>query len=132
MSPVFRGSASMDLVGLHCHIGSNVFDIGHFAEAARTMVDLAWLQEVQAAPWSEQPRPSYVRLPSPGFPPHRAWASWFAWLDAGAYLLPAGPSHWLAVGFPLRYGPVELERALNYGSFCMNYGSCDGMQCEYD
>jgi hypothetical protein len=21
---------------------------------------------------------------------------------------------------------------INYGSFCMNYGSCDGMQCEYE
>lgn len=89
----------------------------------RTRVDLAWLQEVQAPPWSVQPRPAFVSLPSPGFPPHRAWSTWFAWLDAGVYLLPAGPSHWLDVGFPLNYGPVELDRALNYGAFCTGTGA---------
>jgi diaminopimelate decarboxylase len=33
-------SASVDLVGIHCHIGSNVFAAANFARAAEIMVDL--------------------------------------------------------------------------------------------
>lgn len=35
-----RVSTAMELVGVHCHIGSNVFDVDNFAEASRVMVDL--------------------------------------------------------------------------------------------
>jgi diaminopimelate decarboxylase len=36
-----RSSASVDLVGLHCHIGSNVFEASSFAKAAEVMADVA-------------------------------------------------------------------------------------------
>ena len=34
-----RASAAVELVGVHCHIGSNVFAVENFAEASRVMVD---------------------------------------------------------------------------------------------
>ena len=34
-----RASNAVELVGLHCHIGSQVFSVENFAAAARTMVD---------------------------------------------------------------------------------------------
>ena len=34
-------SSKMDFVGVHCHIGSNVFAVENFTHAARLMVDLA-------------------------------------------------------------------------------------------
>ena len=37
---VARSSPAMDLVGVHCHIGSNVFDTGNFAHAAAVMVEM--------------------------------------------------------------------------------------------
>ena len=33
-------SAAIDLIGIHCHIGSNVFAVDNFAEASKVMVDL--------------------------------------------------------------------------------------------
>ena len=36
-----RRSASVELVGLHCHIGSNVFEASTFAKAAEVMADFA-------------------------------------------------------------------------------------------
>jgi diaminopimelate decarboxylase len=36
-----RRSAAMELVGLHCHIGSNVFEASSFAKAAEVMADFA-------------------------------------------------------------------------------------------
>lgn len=36
-----RASASVELVGLHCHIGSNVFDAASFAKAAEVMAAFA-------------------------------------------------------------------------------------------
>jgi diaminopimelate decarboxylase len=36
-----RRSDSVDLVGVHCHIGSNVFDASSFAKAAEVMADFA-------------------------------------------------------------------------------------------
>ncbi len=36
-----RRSAAVELVGLHCHIGSNVFDASSFAKAAAVMADFA-------------------------------------------------------------------------------------------
>ncbi|TFH20173.1 MAG: diaminopimelate decarboxylase [Acidimicrobiales bacterium] len=36
-----RRSDSVELVGLHCHIGSNVFDAASFAKAAEVMADFA-------------------------------------------------------------------------------------------
>ena len=36
-----RRSTSMNLVGVHCHIGSNVFEASSFAKAAEVMVDFA-------------------------------------------------------------------------------------------
>ena len=36
-----RRSESVELVGLHCHIGSNVFDAASFAKAAEVMADFA-------------------------------------------------------------------------------------------
>jgi len=33
-------SAAVDLIGIHCHIGSNVFAVDNFAEASKVMVDL--------------------------------------------------------------------------------------------
>ena len=36
-----RRSASVDLVGVHCHIGSNVFEASSFAKAAEVMADFA-------------------------------------------------------------------------------------------
>ena len=36
-----RRSPAMELVGLHCHIGSNVFDASSFAKAAEVMADFA-------------------------------------------------------------------------------------------
>jgi diaminopimelate decarboxylase len=36
-----RASASVDFVGVHCHIGSNVFAVENFTHAAKIMVDLA-------------------------------------------------------------------------------------------
>ena len=35
-----RGSAAMELVGIHCHIGSNVVDVDNFEDAWKVMVDL--------------------------------------------------------------------------------------------
>jgi diaminopimelate decarboxylase len=35
-----RTSAAMDLVGIHCHIGSNVVTVANFEDAWRVMVDL--------------------------------------------------------------------------------------------
>ena len=35
-----QSSAAVDLIGLHCHIGSNVFAVDNFAEASKVMVDL--------------------------------------------------------------------------------------------
>lgn len=37
---VARASRAMELVGVHCHIGSNVFAVENFAEASKVMVDL--------------------------------------------------------------------------------------------
>lgn len=34
-----RASTSVELVGVHCHIGSNVFAVDNFADASRVMVD---------------------------------------------------------------------------------------------
>jgi diaminopimelate decarboxylase len=34
-----RASAAVELVGVHCHIGSNVFAVENFAEASKVMVD---------------------------------------------------------------------------------------------
>jgi diaminopimelate decarboxylase len=36
-----RRSSSVNLVGVHCHIGSNVFDASSFAKAAEVMADFA-------------------------------------------------------------------------------------------
>ena len=36
-----RRSAAVDLVGVHCHIGSNVFEASSFAKAAEVMADFA-------------------------------------------------------------------------------------------
>lgn len=36
-----RAAASVDFVGVHCHIGSNVFAVDNFTHAAKIMVDLA-------------------------------------------------------------------------------------------
>jgi diaminopimelate decarboxylase len=36
-----RHSDSMDFVGIHCHIGSNVFETANFTKAAQVMVDVA-------------------------------------------------------------------------------------------
>lgn len=36
-----RRSSSVELVGLHCHIGSNVFEAASFAKAAEVMADFA-------------------------------------------------------------------------------------------
>ncbi len=36
-----RRSASVELVGVHCHIGSNVFEASSFAKAAEVMADFA-------------------------------------------------------------------------------------------
>jgi diaminopimelate decarboxylase len=36
-----RRSSAMDLVGVHCHIGSNVFEASSFAKAAEVMADFA-------------------------------------------------------------------------------------------
>jgi len=36
-----RRSGAMELIGLHCHIGSNVFDASSFAKAAEVMADFA-------------------------------------------------------------------------------------------
>ena len=35
-----HGSAAMELVGIHCHIGSNVVDVDNFEDAWKVMVDL--------------------------------------------------------------------------------------------
>jgi diaminopimelate decarboxylase len=35
-----QSSAALDLIGIHCHIGSNVFAVENFAEASKVMVDL--------------------------------------------------------------------------------------------
>ena len=35
-----QSSAAIDLIGIHCHIGSNVFAVDNFAEASKVMVDL--------------------------------------------------------------------------------------------
>jgi len=35
-----QSSAAIDLIGIHCHIGSNVFEVDNFAEASKVMVDL--------------------------------------------------------------------------------------------
>ena len=35
-----QSSAAVDLIGMHCHIGSNVFAVDNFAEASKVMVDL--------------------------------------------------------------------------------------------
>jgi diaminopimelate decarboxylase len=35
-----RGSSAMELVGIHCHIGSNVVDVDNFEDAWKVMVDL--------------------------------------------------------------------------------------------
>lgn len=35
-----RQSSAMELVGIHCHIGSNVFDVDNFEDAWRVMVEM--------------------------------------------------------------------------------------------
>jgi len=35
-----QSSTAVDLIGIHCHIGSNVFAVDNFAEASKVMVDL--------------------------------------------------------------------------------------------
>ena len=35
-----QSSEAVDLIGIHCHIGSNVFAVENFAEASKVMVDL--------------------------------------------------------------------------------------------
>ena len=35
-----QSSTAIDLIGIHCHIGSNVFAVENFAEASKVMVDL--------------------------------------------------------------------------------------------
>ena len=35
-----HSSTAIDLIGIHCHIGSNVFAVDNFAEASKVMVDL--------------------------------------------------------------------------------------------
>ncbi len=35
-----QSSVAVDLIGIHCHIGSNVFAVDNFAEASKVMVDL--------------------------------------------------------------------------------------------
>lgn len=35
-----QASSAVELIGIHCHIGSNVFAVDNFAEASKVMVDL--------------------------------------------------------------------------------------------
>ncbi len=86
-------------------------------------VSLSWLQSVDLPPWAFDPRPDHVVLPPPGFPPFRAWQTWFDWLDAGRFLLPSGPRHWLDVEDASFYGPVDIRRSLNRGNFSTGTGA---------
>jgi hypothetical protein len=85
--------------------------------------DLELLQTLDAPSWSVFPRPELVGLPAPGFPPFSRWRTWFDWLDAGRFLLPSGPRHWLDVEEPDRYGAVDLLRAVHRGRFATGTGA---------
>ncbi|MCB9680247.1 MAG: hypothetical protein H6733_02145 [Alphaproteobacteria bacterium] len=87
-----------------------------------TRVDLAWLA-LAADPWTLAHAPDLVALPAPGVPPFTAWSTWFAWLDAGRFLRPSGPYHWLDVGAATGWGTVDLERALTFARFSTGTGA---------
>lgn len=78
-----------------------------------TVVDQAWLEAV-GLPHEVAPRPTHVRLGSPGTA-GQDWWRWFDWLDAGALLIPVGPYNWVEVEDPDLYGAVDVERGLLFG-----------------
>lgn len=84
---------------------------------------LSWYQALDLPPWAFDPQPEYVDLPSPGQPPFLRWQTWYDWLDAGRFLLPMGPRHWLDVEDVDRYGPVDIERAIVRGTFSTGTGA---------
>jgi hypothetical protein len=86
-------------------------------------VDEAWLRAADAVPWDTDPRPTHLILDAPGLPPFTAWQPWFDWLDAGRFLLPSGPSHWLDVEDPVAWGGAELGRAVHLGRYCTGTGA---------
>ena len=51
-----RRSSSVELVGLHCHIGSNVFEASSFAKAAEVMADFAVPLDLARAGARRRPR----------------------------------------------------------------------------
>lgn len=87
------------------------------------LVDLPWLAAVRDEPWSVAPRPTHVKLGPPGAAPFGAWFPWFTWLDAQRFVLPAGDRVWLDVRTPDRYGPVELDRAVQLGRISAGTGA---------
>lgn len=86
-------------------------------------VDYAWLAEV-GAPWTTRPQPDFVHLPEPGpgGPITGVWRDWFAWLDAGADLVPLGPYTWVDVPDPAYLAEADVEQGLVRGEVCATTG----------
>jgi hypothetical protein len=95
---------------------------GGVATDRKVAVNLDWLRAVPADPVLLDPRPDFLWLDAPGPPPFAAWDPWFSWLDRLRFLLPVGDHTWLDVKTPERFGPVELSRALNFGSYSTGTG----------
>ncbi len=88
-----------------------------------TRVDLPWMNAVRSAPFTVEPVPDFVRLDGPVRPPFAAWTPWFAWLNAGRFVRPSGPMHWLDVGLVANHGPREIQRALVVGRLAAGTGA---------
>lgn len=83
----------------------------------RLAPSLTWFQQFDEPPWTFDPQPTYVDLPSPGQPPFLRWSTWFDWLDADRFLLPSGPRHWIDVRDASRFGNADIQRAVNIGAY---------------
>lgn len=84
-------------------------------------VDLAWLVAAATDPRLLEPMPDFVDLTAPGGS-FDAWRPWTDLLDAGRFVRPGGPRHWLDVVDAAAYGRVEVERALRRGRLTAGTG----------
>ncbi len=73
------------------------------------------LDLLPATPWTWPTSPDLVVLPDPDGDPSTRWAGWWAFLDAGLRLTPAGPVTWAEVDDVANFAAVDVHQALLSG-----------------
>ena len=87
-----------------------------------TLVDLAWLDALEPAPWTLQERPFAIRLPHPTSEPETAWAPWLDWLDSGLPARPVGPITWVEVEELESLAGIDVEAGMWDERMCASTG----------